>query len=65
MKLSIRIFQQEDGTYVAVCPSLPGCRSRGQTREQAAERIDDAIRGYLAAVGDFVPERLHQEYTEV
>lgn len=61
MKLVIRITESEHGGYVASCPSLPGCVTRGQTREQARESIDDVIRGYLASVSDFVPEHLTDE----
>ena len=60
MKLCIQIFEDCDG-YRAVCPSLPGCCSRGQSPHEAAEKLDEAIRGYLAAVGNFVPERVDHE----
>lgn len=65
MKLCIRITIDSEGTYTAVCPSLPGCWCRGRTREEARERLDEAIRGYLAAVGNFVPEKLIHEVVEV
>jgi predicted RNase H-like HicB family nuclease len=42
----------EDGYYVAECPSLPGCVSQGQTREEAILNIREAIRGYIAALED-------------
>lgn len=65
MKLCIRIRQNENGEYTALCPSLPGCVSRGQTRDEAAEKLDEAIRGYLAAMSNFVPGRLDHEVMEV
>jgi len=65
MKLSIRIESSSSGDYVALCPSLPGCITRGQTRQEAKEKLDEAIRGYIAAVSDFVPDKLHQELLEV
>jgi predicted RNase H-like HicB family nuclease len=65
MKLTIRILRNEDGGYTAVCPTLPGCVSQGPTREQATDRLDEAIRGYIAAVNNFVPEKVTQEVTEV
>lgn len=61
MKLLIRICRSERGGYVASCPTLPGCVTRGHTLEQARETMDEAIRGYLASVGDFVPERITDE----
>jgi predicted RNase H-like HicB family nuclease len=30
------------------CPALPGCHSQGNTREEAIENINDAIREWLA-----------------
>lgn len=64
MKLSIRIKRNGAGDYTAHCPSLPGCRSRGQTVEEAQRRLDEAIRGYIAAVSNFVPEKLTHEVVE-
>ena len=61
MKLSIRIIQSPQGGFVASCPSLPGCRCFGDTRQQAQERLNEAIRGYIAAVGNFVPEQLDRQ----
>lgn len=65
MKLCIRIIQNDQGGYTAVCPTLPGCMSRGHTREQARDRLDEAIRGYFAAMNNFIPEQLPPEVIEV
>jgi len=65
MKVCIRIIQNEAGGYTAACPTLPGCVSVGPTREQAEQRLEEAIRGYIAALGDFVPESLTHEVVEV
>ena len=50
MKLRILIDQDEDGQFVATCPTLPGCISQGETRQQSRANIIDAIRGYLASL---------------
>jgi predicted RNase H-like HicB family nuclease len=42
----------EDQYWIAECPSLPGCISQGQTREEALENIKEAIEGYIAALKD-------------
>lgn len=55
MKYRIVISQDEDGNYVAECPSLPGCLSQGKTRKEAVENIKDALQGYIASL------RKHQE----
>lgn len=38
---------QEDGGWVAEVPSLPGCISQGETREEAITNIRDAIQTWL------------------
>jgi predicted RNase H-like HicB family nuclease len=37
------LTQDEDGRWVAECPSLPGCVSDGETRDEAIENIKEAI----------------------
>lgn len=43
MKLTVTLDCDEDGVWVVECPSIPGCVSQGQTREEALENIRDAI----------------------
>jgi len=50
MKYRIIIEQDEDGMYIAKCPTLPGCISHGRTREEASVNIKDAIKGYLESL---------------
>lgn len=33
----------EDGGYIVVCPSIPGCYSQGETIEEALANIREAI----------------------
>ena len=49
MKFSVQIYQDEDGVFVADCPSIPGCVSQGHTQAEAESNIADAIRECLAA----------------
>ncbi len=44
------IYHGEDGYWVAECPSLRGCVSQGETREQAIANIREAIEGYTKAL---------------
>ena len=44
MKFLVSIYQDEDGAYIAECPSIPGCVSQGQTEAEAESNITDAIR---------------------
>jgi predicted RNase H-like HicB family nuclease len=46
----VMIYSGEDGYWVAECPSLPGCISQGQTKEEAIINIKEAIQGYIAAL---------------
>ena len=55
--MSLKQFQvilekQEEGGYVASVPSLPGCASQGETREEAIANIKEAISLYLEALRD-------------
>ena len=43
MKFLITITQDEDGIFVAECPSIPGCVSQGKTSEEAERSIQEAI----------------------
>jgi len=43
----VMIYPGEDGYWVAECPSLPGCVSQGETKEQAIANIREAIEGYI------------------
>lgn len=38
-----RYNRDEDGAWVSECPSIPGCVSQGQTKQEAADNIQDAI----------------------
>jgi predicted RNase H-like HicB family nuclease len=48
MKFVVSIYQDEDGAYIAACPSIPGCVSQGQTEAEAESNIVNAIRECLA-----------------
>ncbi|MBI5324512.1 MAG: type II toxin-antitoxin system HicB family antitoxin [Ignavibacteriae bacterium] len=43
MKFSITLDRDEDGVWIAECPSIPGCVSQGKTKEEASENIKEAI----------------------
>lgn len=64
MKLSIKIICNETGGYTAHCPSLPGCICKAPTREEAKQKLSDAIYGYIASVGNFVPDNVDKELVE-
>jgi predicted RNase H-like HicB family nuclease len=41
------LIPDETGGYVVEVPSLPGCRSQGDTKEEALANIQDAIQLYI------------------
>jgi predicted RNase H-like HicB family nuclease len=50
------IYPGEDGFWIAECPSLPGCISQGETREEAVTNIREAIDLYIEVlVEDGIP----------
>ena len=51
MRYKVEIHRSDEGISVSV-PALPGCRSEGDTEEEALENIRDAISEYLAALED-------------
>lgn len=68
MKYRVLIEQDEDGVYVAEVPSLPGCISQGETREQAIENIKEAIAVYLESLeahDEPIPPPITEELVEV
>jgi len=68
MRYRILIEQDEDGIFVAECPSLPGCVSQGKTRREALENIQDAIKGYLKSLkkhNEPIPPPIDEEIVEV
>ncbi len=47
MKFTITIYTDEDGVYIAECPSIPGCVSQGKTEEEAEKNVLEAIKECL------------------
>ncbi len=64
MRLCVKITRNEAGGYTALCPTLPGCTSRGKTPREARDHLDEAIRGYMGAMNNFVPEHVDHEVVE-
>lgn len=47
MKFKVVLEPAEEGGYVVYVPSLPGCISEGDTKEEALANIREAIELYL------------------
>jgi antitoxin HicB len=53
------LSEEDGGGFLATVPDLPGCMSDGDTREEAARNVEDAIASWLEearAVGRAIPE---------
>ena len=44
------IYPGENGYWVAECPSLPGCISQADTKQEVVSNIREAIDGYIAVL---------------
>ena len=68
MKYRVLIEQDEGGVFVAEVPTLPGCISQGETREEAVENIKEAIAAYLESLeahDESIPPPITEELVEV
>ncbi len=64
MNLRIVLEPSDDG-YTAYVPSLPGCISEGDTREDALRNIREAIDLYLEPVEDAAAHHPTAEIMEI
>ena len=63
MKLKIYLQPSEEGGYTVIVPSLPGCISEGETKEEAIKNIRESIELYLGPVeGDVLTVSNAEEF---
>jgi len=49
----VELFEDpEVGGFVADVVNLPGCMSQGETKEEALENVEKAIKVYLEVIGE-------------
>ena len=65
MRLKVVFEPSEEGGYTAFVPSLPGCISEGDTREETLRNIKEAIELYLEPVEDDMPYAAGTEFVEI
>lgn len=65
MNLKVVLEECEEGGYTIYVPSLPGCISEGDTKEEAIENIKEAIDLYLETTEDEMVFYNSQIYDEV
>ncbi len=47
MKIDVILEKQDEGGYTVSVPSLQGCISQGETKEEALKNIEEAIELYI------------------
>ncbi len=52
MNLKVVLAPSDGGGFTVYVPSLPGCVSEGETKEEALKKIQEAIQLYLVLVED-------------
>ena len=52
MNLRVILEPSDEGGFTATVPSLPGCISEGDTRDEAIANINEAIELYLEPIED-------------
>lgn len=66
MKFLTTLEQDEDGSWVAECPSIPGCISQGSSRHEALKNIREAIELCLEVRSEFgMPLTVETQQVEV
>ncbi len=52
MDIRIRLEKDEDGIWIATCPSLPGCISQGKTEKKALQNIKNAVKLHIQTLAE-------------
>ena len=51
-EFQVVVTRDEDGIFVASCPSLPGCHTQGDTVEEALANIQEGIALFIEVLND-------------
>ncbi|MGE3305250.1 MAG: type II toxin-antitoxin system HicB family antitoxin [Rhizobiaceae bacterium] len=65
MKLRVVLEPSAEGGFTAYVPSLPGCVSEGDTRDEALQNIREAVELYLEPIEDDLPLGGNAEIAEL
>jgi predicted RNase H-like HicB family nuclease len=65
VKLKIVLEPSDEGGFTVYVPTLPGCISEGDTREEALSNIREAIELYLEPVEDDLAGKEGSEIAEL
>jgi predicted RNase H-like HicB family nuclease len=60
--------REDDGGFVASVPSLPGCVSQGDSRDEAMKNVREAIEVYIEDCresGEPIPSESGREFVDI
>lgn len=63
MKFKVVLYETQEG-FAVFAPSLPGCVSQGDTREEALEDIQFGIREFLEAIWEETNQEITKDLAE-
>jgi predicted RNase H-like HicB family nuclease len=68
MRFTVVLERQDDGGFVASVPSLPGCVSQGDSRDEAMKNVREAIEVYIEDCresGEPIPSESGREFVDI
>jgi len=65
MKLSVVLESSDEGGYTVYVPSLPGCISEGESKDEALQNNREVVELYLEPVEDDADYGPDSEITEM
>lgn len=65
MKIKVVFHKEEEGGYWVEVPSLPGCLSQGDTKEEAETNIKDAIKLWFEVTEGEIEQQEDSEIVEI
>lgn len=68
MRLAVYFPDLEDGGWVGAIPSLPGCVSQGETKEELLRNLSDAGKSWISAAqsnGMKIPSEVSYSLIEI
>ncbi len=65
LAFKVVLHREEDGGYWVEVPSLKGCYSQGNTRDDALKNVQEAIELYLETLGVYKPREMKKNEVEI
>ena len=68
MRFTVVLEREDDGGFIASVPSLPGCVSQGDSRDEAMKNVREAIEVYIEDCresGEPIPSESGREFVDI